>query len=97
MIGSTARNALDMDARMRTLDITNRNVAEMSEDPKHTVQRFNSSVALWEIRAMPTCRNMSTIRSRACNPPLHGRIPRVADVSAMIEEVANAKGERSPY
>lgn len=49
-----AQEALDMEAMMRTLDITNRNVAAMSEDLMLTVQRIGRSVAIWDILEDPT-------------------------------------------
>ncbi len=48
------REVLDMDALMRTLDVTNRNVARMSEDLVTIVQRVSKSVAIWEILEDPS-------------------------------------------
>ena len=86
------REALDMDQMMRTLDITNRNVAAMSEDLKQTVQRINRSVAVWEIlddANLPqyvknSLKNLQSATARANTL--------VGDVSLMIKEVATAEG-----
>lgn len=86
------KEALDMDQMMRTLDITNRNVAEMSEDLKNTVQRFNSSVALWEILGdadLPQYVNNSFKSLQSASAKANTL---VADVSKMIDEVATAEG-----
>jgi len=87
-----AKEALDMDQMMRTLDITNRNVAAMSEDLKETVQRINRSVAVWEIlddAQLPqyvrnSLKNLQSATSRAD--------ALVADVSKVLQEVATADG-----
>ncbi|MCF8239283.1 MAG: MlaD family protein [Saprospiraceae bacterium] len=86
------REALDMDEMMRTLDITNRNVAEMSEDLKQTVQRINHSIAVWEILNDPdlpqyvknTLKSLQSATARANTL--------VGDVQNMVREVATAEG-----
>jgi phospholipid/cholesterol/gamma-HCH transport system substrate-binding protein len=86
-----SREALDMDEVMRTLDITNRNVAAMSEDLKNTVQRISQSTALWEIledEALPahiraTLANVRQASARADKL--------VADLSTIVAEVAGAE------
>lgn len=87
-----SKEALDMDAMMRTLDITNRNVAEMSEDLKHTVQRFNRSVALWKILDDADLPNYVNNSFKSLQSATSRANTLVADVSAMIDEVAHAKG-----
>ncbi len=86
------KEALDMDQMMRTLDITNRNVAAMSEDLKQTVQRINRSVAVWEIlddADLPqyvknSLKNLQYATAKANTL--------VADVNAMVNDVATAEG-----
>lgn len=43
------RHSPDTDEMLRTLDITNQNVALISEELKQTVQRINESAALWRL------------------------------------------------
>lgn len=43
-----SKEALDIDAMMRTLDITNRNFAAMSEDMATAMKRIAHSLTLWE-------------------------------------------------
>lgn len=87
-----SKEALDMDAMMRTLDITNRNVAEMSEDLKHTVQRFNRSVALWKILDDADLPNYINNSFKSLQSATSRANTLVADVSTMINEVAQAEG-----
>lgn len=86
-----AREALDMDAMMRTLDITNRNFARMSEDLVQTVQRINNSEALWAVledEQLPahiraTVRNIQSASQKADLL--------VADIQTVIREVASSE------
>jgi phospholipid/cholesterol/gamma-HCH transport system substrate-binding protein len=86
------REALDMDQMMRTLDITNRNVAAMSEDLKQTVLRINHSVAVWEIlddADLPQYvkNSLKSIQSATARANTL-----VGDVQSMVQEVATADG-----
>lgn len=44
-----SREGIDFDVILRTLDVTNRNVALMSEELKHIVTRVNNNKALWAV------------------------------------------------
>lgn len=44
-----SREGVDFDVLLRTLDVTNRNVALMSEELKQIVSRVNSNRALWAV------------------------------------------------
>lgn len=43
------RKSIDTEEMLRTLDLTNRNVAVISEELKRTVQRLNESSAFWRL------------------------------------------------
>lgn len=84
------REALDMDQMMRTLDITNRNVAAMSEDLKQTVQRINRSVALWEVlndTDLPGYVKQSLQNVRSATAQANTM---VGEVRTMVEDIASA-------
>lgn len=49
-----SRKAVDMDEMLQTLYRTNKNVAVISEELKATVERINSSSALWELLSDPS-------------------------------------------
>lgn len=49
-----SRKAVDMDEMLQTLYRTNKNVAVISEELKTTVERINSSSALWELLSDPS-------------------------------------------
>ncbi len=86
------KEALDMDQMMRTLDITNRNVAAMSEDLKETVQRINRSIAVWEIlddAELPQYVKNSLKNLQAATVKANTL---VADVNALVNDVATAEG-----
>lgn len=43
------RKSIDTEEMLRTLDLTNRNIAVISDELKRTVQRLNSSSAFWRL------------------------------------------------
>lgn len=86
-----AREALDMDEMLRTLDVTNRNVAAMSEDLKLTVQRISRSVAIWEVledASLPQEVRTSLRQVREASQRANAL---VAEVQGVIHEVATSE------
>lgn len=86
-----SRESLDMDEVMRTLDITNRNVAAMSEDLKVAVQRISRSTALWEVledATLPEHIRATLLNVRQASAKADQL---VADLNAMVADVAGAE------
>lgn len=85
-----AREVLDMDALMRTLDVTNRNVAAMSTNLVSIVQRISESVVIWEILedpSLPAHLRSSLVNIRQASEKANGL---VGDVQQIVQEIASS-------
>jgi phospholipid/cholesterol/gamma-HCH transport system substrate-binding protein len=86
-----AREALDMDEMLRTLDVTNRNVAAMSEDLMLTVQRISRSVTIWQILEDPSLPQDVRTALRNVREASQRANSLVAEVQGVIREVASSE------
>lgn len=86
-----AKEAFDMDAMLRTLDVTNRNVAEMSEDLALVVQRISRSVAIWEVLEDASLPQEVRAALRNVREASQRANALVAEVQGVIHEVATSE------
>lgn len=86
------RRSMDTDEMLRTLDITNQNVAFISEELKQTVQRINQSTALWRIlndAQLPVQLSNSVANVQHATAEAQATI---RDVHQMVTDVKAGKG-----
>jgi phospholipid/cholesterol/gamma-HCH transport system substrate-binding protein len=87
-----AKKSLSTDDMLATLDKTNRNIAEVSEDIKTTVDRINSSTALWKLlneSAIPENLSASVANIRKTTDKADNL---VMDLHTVISDIKSGKG-----
>ncbi|HMO32991.1 MAG TPA: MlaD family protein [Lacibacter sp.] len=86
------RRSPDTDEMLRTLDITNQNVALISEELKQTVERINQSAALWRIlndEQLPTQLSQAVINLQRTTAEAQTTI---SDIHQVVAGVKAGKG-----
>lgn len=86
------KKSVNTDEMLETLDKTNRNIAEVSEELKSTVRRINSSTAFWKLlndASIPENLRMSMFNIRKATATADKM---VNDLHAVINDVKNGKG-----
>jgi phospholipid/cholesterol/gamma-HCH transport system substrate-binding protein len=87
-----AKEPVDTDAMLETLSKTNKNILDISEGLKSTVERINNSKELWDLLgnsgiAANLKSSLNSIRNASGEAELT-----VGDVHAIIDDVKNGKG-----
>ncbi|MBL0358244.1 MAG: MCE family protein [Chitinophagaceae bacterium] len=87
-----SRSSVNTDEMIQTLSNTNKDIAIVASELKHTIQRINSSTALWDLlndRSLPQGIGMAVANVRSAT----GRADQaVQDIQLMIRDIKMGKG-----